>query len=444
MKNLNTFKQDILVGSSILSKSNNSKFNKIKFMIDNMEDNLAFKEYIKLNKVNEKNEYNNILNKFKNRYINYRNSWVKVLDNKDRNYPLSVDIEIAAICDLACPHCHREYLVTPDKIINEELYKNIVDQAVKIGVPSLKLIWRGEPLLHPKLKDLITYAKKSGILDVIINTNATNLDEKKAKEIIDSGLDTLIYSFDGGTKETYEKMRPGRFKKNSFNNVYNNIKNFSIVKKNNNSKFPTTKIQMIMTKDTRGEIDAFYNLFNDYVDDVTVTQYNERGGEVDDLDPKLKLGILDYLKKNNLKSDTPYMVDLDGNVYISKKRKECEQIYQRLMVTYSGKVGMCCHDWGAKHTIGYLSKSAYEEENDISEVKKKIDQKKKGFELLKDAILPKQFNTPKKTVGNLDDIWHGEELKRVRKAHQNGEINSIDICKGCTFKDTYHWEKIKI
>jgi hypothetical protein len=25
----------------------------------------------------------------------------------------------------------------------------------------------------------------------------------------------MIYSFDGGTKKSYEKMRPGRFKKNN-------------------------------------------------------------------------------------------------------------------------------------------------------------------------------------------------------------------------------------
>ena len=81
---------------------------------------------------------------------------------------MSVDIEIAAICDLACPHCHREFLVTPDKIINFDLYKSIIDQAVKLNVPSVKLIWRGEPLLHPKVKELIQYAKESGIIEVII------------------------------------------------------------------------------------------------------------------------------------------------------------------------------------------------------------------------------------------------------------------------------------
>jgi hypothetical protein len=43
---------------------------------------------------------------------------------------------------------------------------------------------------------------------------------------------------------------------------------------------------MVMTKDTRDEVDNFYNLFGEIVDDVTVTQYNERGGNLDDLSIK--------------------------------------------------------------------------------------------------------------------------------------------------------------
>ena len=89
----------------------------------------------------------------------------------------------------------------------------------------MKFNWRGEPLLNPKIYDYIKYAKEKGILETIINTNATNLTEKIEK-LIKSGLDLIIYSFDGGSKETYEKMRPGRFKQNSFEKVYGNIKNF--------------------------------------------------------------------------------------------------------------------------------------------------------------------------------------------------------------------------
>ena len=72
----------------------------------------------------------------------------------------------------------------------------------------------------------------------------------------------MIYSFDGGTKETYEKMRPGRFKKNKFEDVYNNIVGFSNVRENMNAKFPRTKVQMILTKEAYTEQASFFDLFH--------------------------------------------------------------------------------------------------------------------------------------------------------------------------------------
>ena len=436
-------KQDILVGSSKLNNKNKSIFDKTKYMMENMNFNRAFTHTTNEN-VFDNVKKANLLKNYKEKYKKYRYNWINSFDVKNKSKPLSVDIEIAAICDLACPHCHREFLVTPDKVINFDLYKSIIDQAVKLDVPSVKLIWRGEPLLHPKVKELIQYAKESGIIEVIINTNGTNLNTKKANELIDSGLDQLIYSFDGGTKETYEKMRPGRFKKNNFEDVFNNIKNFYEIRKKRNSKFPITKIQMIMTKDTRDEVENFYSLFGEIVDDVTITQYNERGGNISDLDQQTKDKIMSYFKKNNLSEKTPYMVDIDNNIFVSLKRKPCEQIYQRLMVTYSGRVGMCCHDWGARHGIGYLSKEAFKEDDAKQDVVNKINKNQKGFELLKNAINPKNLNEPEKKIQTLKEIWQGKELEKVRNSHENNKIDSIPVCKGCTFKDTYDWKLIDI
>ena len=75
----------------------------------------------------------NLLDDFKKRFKKYREDWnlqpktcieKKFLSSemiKKRITPLCVDIEVASICDLACPFCYREFIVTPDKIINEKL-----------------------------------------------------------------------------------------------------------------------------------------------------------------------------------------------------------------------------------------------------------------------------------------------------------------------------------
>ena len=447
IKNIN---QEILIGSSRLVAGNKKPFDKVKYMLENMEFNKAF---ILQSQNISKEKKNDLLDEFKANYKRYRERWTNIsklyLDKKNFDGdnklqpPLSIDIETASICDLACPHCSREYIITPDKIMDFKFYKKLVDEAANLGVPSIKLNWRGEPLLNPQLEKFINYAKQKGILEVSINTNAVTLNETKSKKLIESGLDVIIFSFDGGSKNTYEKMRPGRFHNNNFENVYANIKRFSEIKKEMNSVFPITKIQMILTKDSKNEKENFFKLFNNILDDVTVTQYNERGGSINDLSDEEKNKIQDYLSKNNIKENLPYMVNIDGEIFISRRRKPCEQIFQRLMITYNGRVGMCCHDWGAQHGIGFASDKAFKDDkNEFLKVKEKIDTNKKGFELLNQAKIPSNFNEPNHKVETLSEIWSGKELKSVRQLHYKNKVDEVEVCKHCTFKDTYDWEKI--
>ena len=437
-------KQEILVGSTKLKTNKNKNFEKNDYFINNMQFNKAY-TYALSNKEKFSNMNDEqIITHLKKQYLEYRNNWVNAINKKNKSNPLSIDIELASICDLACPHCSREYIVTPDKIMDFDLYKKIIDEISEMSVPSIKLNWRGEPLLHPNISKCIDYAKRKGILEVIINTNATMLTKKKSEELIDSGLDYMIYSFDGGTKKTYEKMRPGRFKKNQYENIVKNIIDFNEVRFKKKAKFPITKIQMIMTSDTRNEIDEFYKTFENIVDDVTVTQYNERGGGLNDLDENIKTKLIKYFKDKNLSPNTSYMVDIDKNIYVSEKRKTCEQIYQRLMITYNGRVGMCCHDWGAQHGLGFINKNAFNENKEFNEVMTKVKSKKKGFELLSNVSMPQNFNEPKHNVSTLKEIWKGDELNKVRKNHECGKVDDVEVCKNCTFKDTYEWTKVEL
>ncbi len=425
---------------------------RIKWMLSNMKKNKAY-TYKIFNKLDQKDQ---ILNYLKDTYLSYRDNWKKQpqrffddklkKDNlKDQNFkPLCFDIEVAAVCDLACSFCYRQFISTPDKIMSKELAFKLIDQASELHIPSIKFNWRGEPLLNPKLPEIIDHAKKKGILETIINTNATRLDERMSEKIIKSGLDIMIYSFDGGTKETYEKMRPGRFEKNKFENIYENIKRFSEIRSKLKSPFPRTKIQMILTDETRKVKEEYFNLFKDIVDDVSVKQYTERGGNLSDLnenfDSKFKNNKTQLQKQFG--DSAAVMKDSKDNYYISEKRLPCEQPFQRVLTTYDGKVGMCCYDWGATHTVGYLDKSGISNgDKEYLKVKKQAEIKKKGFEMM-NLKMPKKYNTPSKIVKNLKDIWYGNEINKVREAHINGKVEKINICKKCPFKETYKWVKI--
>lgn len=433
---------------------------RVSWMLKNMNENKTFKYLLESEKLENQNK---LLKSLQERYKAYRSQWrdnpkFAIKNNligkkfNDSNLkPLCIDIETASVCDLACPHCYRQFIATPDKIMSKDLAFKIIDQASKLNVPSMKFNWRGEPLLNPSLPEIIDYAKKRGVLETIINTNATKLDYEMAKKIINSGLDLMIYSFDGGSKKSYEKMRPGRFKKNNFNEIYENILNFHKLKKKLKSAFPRTKIQMVLTEDTFAEQDEYFSLFKDIVDDVSVKQYTERGGKISDIgeeylrsacsNENIEGSNKNYVTKK-IDPNAEIMKDSDGNLFISKGRLPCEQPYQRMLVTYDGRVSMCCYDWGSMHPVGYVDQLAIETgEKEYNKIKKKADEKAKGFDLMK-LELPRIFNEPLKEVKTIQQIWYGDDINFVRTKHSKNLLEDVPICKGCPFKETYNWQKI--
>ena len=75
-----------------------------------------------------------------------------------------------------------------------------------------------------------------------------------------------------------------------------------------------------------------------------------------------------------------------------------EQPFQRLLVTYEGRVAMCCFDWGALYPVGYTNSHAFNNDTDYDKVMENVNNNKKGFELLKNIKRYKNFNNPKKVL----------------------------------------------
>jgi len=425
-----------------ISSIGNSEADRVEFMLNNMHLNKAYLHASRklINELDKKK----LLEEYKNKFLHYRNGWrnipaeaikKKLYSEKFKNKkiePLCIDLEVASVCDLACPHCFRQYIATPDKLMSTDLAFRLIDQLAEQKVPSVKFNWRGEPLMNRNLPKIIDYAKQNGVLETIINTNATLLEGKYAEELMSSGLDLLIYSFDGGSKKTYDKLRVGRFKENKFENIIKNIENFHKLKKKNGSVFPRTKIQMVLTKETYEEQEEYFSLFKGIVDDVSVKQYTERGGDIKETD----------VGQNNIDKNKIYMKNFDGDLFVSQGRLPCEQPFQRMLITYDGRVSMCCYDWGSMHPVGYVDNLAIATgDKEFEKVKKDADQNKKGFELM-NLKIPEKFNEPEKKISTLDEIWHGKEINKVREQHLENKLEEVTICKKCPFKDTYDWKKV--
>jgi len=257
---------------------------------------------------------------FPKAYFEYRRKWKEYPQKKIvARFPLHLDIESTNTCNLRCPMCGRNWMKEKLGFIDWALYKKIINEGVRYKLPSIKLNYRGEPLLHPQLVEMVSYAKKKGILEVQFNTNGLLLNKKKARELIEAGLDRIIFSFDGATKKTYEKIRRG----SNYERVIKNIKRLVEIRNNFGLKRPLVRVQMVKMKENEKEVERFIKMWLPIANRVAVsTERNPLG---------------------------------------AKKRLEhfpCHQIWQRLMVCWDGEVRMCCGDWYGEVKLGNAKRSS--------------------------------------------------------------------------------------
>jgi len=120
-----------------------------------------------------------------------------------------VYIEPTVACNLDCITCFRNAWEQPIGRMSEETFDSILAGLRELDpIPSVYFGGIGEPLFHPKTIDWIAEVKALGVKVEMI-TNGTILTEKKARELIDSGLDVLWVSLDGATPESYADVRMG-------------------------------------------------------------------------------------------------------------------------------------------------------------------------------------------------------------------------------------------
>ena len=118
-------------------------------------------------------------------YETYRLFWDRTARGEKPAAPLHIDIELAGrTCDFHCTMCplgsdsyRKEY---QSGMMPTEMAKQIITEMGKLGIPAMKPNFRGEPLLHKGLEDILYHAHTTGMVDIRINTNANALTLPRA------------------------------------------------------------------------------------------------------------------------------------------------------------------------------------------------------------------------------------------------------------------------
>ena len=263
-------------------------------------------------------------------YIEYRRKWNEnPRDFVVGDFPIHMDVETITECNLRCIMCYYAFAPPEPSKMPTELFEKVINEGAKKGLCSIKSQFRGEPLLDDRMIDFITYAKNTGIIEVMFNSNAMLLTKEKAKGLIEGGLDKIICSVDGYTSEIYEQIRIGA----KFETVLANIKGLQELKKEMNSTKPIVRIQMVDTPTNHEQIDGYIKFWSEIVEHVAVE-------DMVDLE-------------NDEEDDTPL------------PNWACAQLWQRLCVLTDGDVLPCCHAlYGGKEklmVIGNANESSIED-----------------------------------------------------------------------------------
>ncbi len=116
-------------------------------------------------------------------------------------------LEVTNRCNLNCPYCFasaKSYDYHPDVQTIKEMYDTLLQNCPK---PICVQISGGEPTVRDDLPEIVAMGKEMGIDYIELNTNAIRLgkDFDYFRELKEKGVDALYFSFDGLTKDVYEK-----------------------------------------------------------------------------------------------------------------------------------------------------------------------------------------------------------------------------------------------
>lgn len=123
---------------------------------------------------------------------------------------LNVFLDPVLSCNFKCLMCYfsdPEYKPAGGRIELEKLdllAKNFFGEALKLQIGC-----GAEPGLYKHNKEIIALAKKHKVPHISFTTNASLLDFDKIMDLVSAGLDELIVSMHGTSKDVYEKMMPG-------------------------------------------------------------------------------------------------------------------------------------------------------------------------------------------------------------------------------------------
>lgn len=294
-------------------------------------------------------------------------------------WPIHLHVELTNYCNLRCKVCPTGIgrLERQPAAMDPALFERLMDEVGPYLLTASLWGW-GEPLLHPKLADIMRSAQHRGVT-TLLSTNGQNLDDEKVLQALISYPPTyLIVCLDGLTDETNCAFRVGA----KLEPALAGVRRLVSMRRENGSHLPILHLRYIVTKHNEHEVPQIPDFAAENQFDVLSIR---------------TLSVIDAPEDTHsdlIPDDEKFRAYgyMDGE-RISRTDFVCEKAFTFPAVFADGTVVACDQDYNAKRPIGSLANGS-----------------------------------------SFEDIWCSKTAAEVRRTIRDNPEN-MSFCKNCPFKD---------
>lgn len=233
-------------------------------------------------------------------------------------YPSNMLVELTNACNHRCVFCTNRKMTRKIRQIDEDLLYRVLSEAHSLGTTDVGFYATGEPFASRNLEKYVAEAKGIGFKYVYITTNGGMATPERLKSVIDAGLDSIKFSINAGTAETYKRIHG----KDDFDRVMNNLQ-FASKYRDELTRPLKIYVSHIATRQTQAELDILSEKIRHYVDDIIANNVSNQGG---------------------------WMFEVNGLLTINSPQElifkpPCSMIFNRFHITCEGYLTACCVDY---------------------------------------------------------------------------------------------------
>lgn len=305
------------------------------------------------------------------KHLDRVNEWLK----GGNPYPITVELDMANICNHRCAECVVNYFRIADKsALSYEVARDIIVQLTECKIRGLIFTGGGEPLCNRHTLKIVELAKSKG-LDLGFITNGSLLDGNVA-EILLKNCTWIRVSLDAGSPEVFRLVHG--MNGDEFKRVVDRISRLVVIKKKMKSKC-TIGIGFLTCNDTVKDMLRATRLAREL--GVDYLQFRpmqvHRGGRFEYHWADVQAEIAECLKysENGLQVlYSKHKYEMSQDPQYGRYYKKCYGQQFATVISASAKMYICCHTRGyEKYCIGDLTKKTFKEIWDSRQRKEAIN-----------------------------------------------------------------------